>query len=438
MSEPLLSQNNKQLMKYGEQKNWKIVKLGDVVRSVQINEYEPDKAGLTRYVAGEHIESENLFVTKYGEISKAKGIIGSAFIRRFSKGQILYVTRRAYLRKSAIVTFDGICANTTLVLETNGKEMIPELLPFFLQSEKFVAYAIQCSVGSTNPYVRWRDLANFGFSLPSIEIQHQIGDILWAVEKDINDSENLFKKTIQLKEVLLNQLLIKGIGHTKFKEVRFGFNFLKGKIPEEWKIVELKELAVDGLKNGIFKKHEDFGSGVPLVNVSDLFSVGPVSSTVLGKVRVTSEELNEFSASNGDIFFCRSSLVKDGIGMTNIALDLREPAVFECHVIRLRPNKLVNPEFLFYYTRSQIARRFLLASAMNMTMTTIRQDDIEKLPMPLPTLEEQQKIVNLLNDLRDKISESNRHIEKLKQLRKNLSNHLLYQEYLQKDKQLVH
>lgn len=394
--------------------------LGQVVNNVQIDEKNPEKIGLDKYVAGEHIESESLFVTKYGEISKSKEVIGSAFRRRFSKGQILYVTRRAYLRKASITTFDGICSNTTLVLEAIGKKLDPKLLPFILQSEKFVNFAVKNSVGSTNPYVRWRDLAKFEIILHTMETQKRISEILWTVENSYQTTESLLQKIIILKKITLNQLLTKGIGHTKFKKT------VMGEIPKEWKIVEMKALSVKGLQNGIFKKSEQFGSGVPLVNVSDLFSENEIKLNSLEKVSVTTNELKQFAIQEGDIFFCRSSLVPSGIGRTNIVLKLDEPAVFECHVMMLRPNSFVNPKYLFYFTRSELFRRYVFSIAMKLTMITIRQPDLEKAPVLLPSLDEQQKIISILSNIDERIDTLKLHLVRLRQLRKNLTNTLLY------------
>ena len=162
------------------------VRLGDLVEVVNDNEYEPLKNGLTKYVAGGHLESEKLHITRFGDIERDKEVIGSAFHRKFSKGHVLFGTRRAYLRKTGIVTFDGICANTTLVLKPKQNGLIGGLLPFIVRLEKFTKHAVNRSVGSTNPYVRWRDLAAFEFELPSEPEQLKIKETLWSIQNSID------------------------------------------------------------------------------------------------------------------------------------------------------------------------------------------------------------------------------------------------------------
>ncbi|HDZ9287341.1 TPA: hypothetical protein RUZ31_003608, partial [Vibrio cholerae] len=68
-----------------------------------------------RYVEGGHIESETLKLRNWGEFGDQ--YVGPAFHRIFKKGQILYCSRRTYLKKVVIPDFDGITSNTTFVIE---------------------------------------------------------------------------------------------------------------------------------------------------------------------------------------------------------------------------------------------------------------------------------------------------------------------------------
>ena len=95
-----------------------------------------------------------------------KEIIGSAFHKLFKKGHILYKTR--FPNSGGIVTFDGLCSNTTLVLQPKKEnETINKIIPFIFHWDKFKEFLIRKSVGSTNSYVKWSDLAEFEFVLPN-------------------------------------------------------------------------------------------------------------------------------------------------------------------------------------------------------------------------------------------------------------------------------
>lgn len=219
-----------------------MVTLGELVKLVNDNEFQPLKNGVTKYVGGQHLKSRKLYVTKYGDIEKDQEVIGSAFHRKFKKNQLLYGTRNPHLRKSGIVTFDGICANTTLVLDVNGKQLLHELMPFIFQWDDFIEYSIQMAVGSTNPYVRWRDIAAFKFNLPNIPIQKKIVNILNSVQKSIDESENLLEKLVDYKNSFINEFTNKKIDKNQSKKIKW-FYKKEITISKNWKLSKLKEIC---------------------------------------------------------------------------------------------------------------------------------------------------------------------------------------------------
>lgn len=105
---------------------WRWVRFGDVVRQVK-DRVDPETAGLDRYVAGEHMDTDNLRIRRCGTVGD--GYLGPAFHMRFRPGQVLYGSRRTYLRKIAIADFEGICANTTFVVEPSTDQLLREFLP---------------------------------------------------------------------------------------------------------------------------------------------------------------------------------------------------------------------------------------------------------------------------------------------------------------------
>ena len=149
----------------GGRPGWRRVRFGDVVRFVK-EDADPDSGEFERYVAGEHIETDNLHIRNWGMIGD--GYLGPAFHRRFRKGQVLYGSRRTYLRNIAVADFDGITANTTFVLEPTGEELLPALLPFIMQTEAFTQHSVKQSKGGpVNPYINFKDIAWFEFRPPA-------------------------------------------------------------------------------------------------------------------------------------------------------------------------------------------------------------------------------------------------------------------------------
>lgn len=162
---------------------WKMVKFGDVVRQCR-ETVDRDNNPFERYVEGGHMDSENIHIRRWGEFGQ--DYVGPAFHRIFRKGQVLYGSRRTYLKKVAVAEFDGITANTTFVLETKGQSVfLQELLPFLMLTDSFTEHSIRESKGSTNPYINWPDIAKYEFPLPPLEEQKCMAEILWAADEAV-------------------------------------------------------------------------------------------------------------------------------------------------------------------------------------------------------------------------------------------------------------
>lgn len=157
---------------------WRTVRFGDVVRNVDVNERSPLESGIDRYVGLDHLDPESLHIKRWGQVAD-----GTTFTRKFVAGQVLFGKRRAYQRKAAVAEFEGICSGDILVFEPSNGELIPDLLPFIVQSEGFFNHALGTSAGSLSPRTKWKDLADYEFALPPRDEQRRIAEVLWAADK---------------------------------------------------------------------------------------------------------------------------------------------------------------------------------------------------------------------------------------------------------------
>ena len=171
-------------------------RFGDVVKEVKIN-VNRDNNPYEFYVAGDHMDSEDLIIRRKGRFLTDD--VGPAFTRIFHPGQVLYGSRRTYLKKVAIADFDGICANTTFVLETKDNNIFTqELLPFIMLSDRFTEWSVSHSKGSTNPYVLFSDLADFEIELPDINTQRSLAKKLTSAHNVKESYKTLQKCTDEM------------------------------------------------------------------------------------------------------------------------------------------------------------------------------------------------------------------------------------------------
>ena len=242
--------------------SWEIVRFGDVAIQ-QKKSVNREKTNLSKYVKGEHMYSEDLHLREWGELTDE--YLGPAFIRYFEKGDILYGSRRTYLRKVVIAPFEGITSNTTFVIKANEKKIDSRLLPFVMMSEGFTENSIRNSKGSVNPYINWKDIANYEFLLPPKAQQAQLAELLWAMDEVIEKEKGMLEKQKQLKKSLMRAFFMKGIGHTEFKDS------ILGRLPINWEVANFESIVAD-MKSGLSRRIVAEDIGVPVLisgNIQD-------------------------------------------------------------------------------------------------------------------------------------------------------------------------
>ena len=180
---------------------WKRVRFGDVVENCA-ETCDPEEAGLERFVAMEHLEPGSLHVRSWGNVAD-----GTTFTRRCRPGQVLFGKRRAYQRKVAVAEFEAVVSGDIYVLAPkDSQRLLPELLPFLCLSERFFQHAVGTSAGSLSPRTNWSSLASFEFDLPSLDQQHRIAEILWAVDEVRQAWLEVVADTSRSQDVLLADL----------------------------------------------------------------------------------------------------------------------------------------------------------------------------------------------------------------------------------------
>tara|TARA_R110002124_G_scaffold285864_1_gene465090 strand:- start:78 stop:1412 length:1335 start_codon:yes stop_codon:yes gene_type:complete len=173
-----------------------------------------------------------------------------------------------------------------------------------------------------------------------------------------------------------------------------------GVIPEDWEVSNIKDISLSPTQNGLFYEPKRKGTGVPLINVSDMYKSAPIDVSLLELFDATTNELNTFKVNAGDLFFTRSSIVPSGIAFCNIFESKHNNVVFDSHLIRVQPNgNIINSKYLYLNCISQHARIALISEAKTATMTTIDQAAINRCPVLLPSKQEQTAIATALSDV---------------------------------------
>lgn len=385
-----------------DKSNWKKVKLGDVVFEPKETVKDPIKEGIQHVVGLEHIDSEDIHLRRSASIDES-----TTFTKKFRKGDVLFGRRRAYLKKAAVADFDGICSGDITVMRAKAG-LLPELLPFVINNDKFFDYAVTHSAGGLSPRVKFHDLAKYEFYLPPIKQQDEFVLIFSSLEE-------LTKQYRSLELRLITYF--RTFSYRKFKD------FLAVEKQTNQPKTILKNLMSSPITNGVFKTSDCFGKGTLLINVTDIYNSFTVTPSNLNRVELTEKEKNTFSAKPGDVIFNRSSLVKEGIGHTCLVPDFSEEMVFECHLMRVRPDpQKLDSRYLCHYCLSVFGRQYLVSRSQTTTMTTINQDALERMPIPLPLITVQKKFADNLNSISQSIDLVKNKISNTMKLQKSFIN----------------
>lgn len=372
---------------------WKRVKLGEVVAASK-EKVDPSDGSVDQFIAGEHMDTDDLKIHRWGDPSEVD--LGPAFHRRFRPGQVLYGSRRTYLRKVAVADFDGVCANTTFVVESKDPGvLLQEFLPFVMTSEPFHAFAITESRGSVNPYVNWSDIARYELDLPSLDEQRRIADLLWTVERAANAQVERRVAVSGARQAWLDRQIAQFVAsrtvdfaETWARSPESGYSSAPvGEVTGRY-VLSLSALGPEGYRPGNLK------------NVPD------------------SERSRAAVLRRGDLLVSRANTV-DAVGRVGIYSEHRDDVSFPDTMMRLSLRDDVAPEFAAAVIGSTHGRAHMRRSAAGSatSMVKINRASLGRLPFPIVAVGEQKMLLERLSVLNRGIDTVDSEVQRLSNLK---------------------
>jgi type I restriction enzyme S subunit len=371
---------------------WRWVTFVEVAREVSKSTRTPLEDGFERYVGLEHFDSDSLALKRWGLIADDN----PTFTKVFRAGQLLFGRRRAYQRKAAIADFDGICSGDIIVMEAKPEQLIPDLLPFIVQSEGFWDYAIHTSAGSLSPRTKWANLAAYKFPLPPLDEQRRIAEILWALEEAIEDWTQAVLLTAELKQALIAQF-IPSSTHALSDVEKGTFSTLA---------------AIDHSIQLAFSD-TDVVSFIAMADVSDEGGIINIQSRTYGEVKQGYTTFAE-----GDILFAKiTPCLENGKGA--IAQGLIQGVGFgSTEFFVLTPKIESDREFIYHLCQNPIVRRraesFMQGSA---GQKRLPRNFFFRFPILFPQPIERKALGARLTDLDRIVTDQRSHIARLKQIK---------------------
>lgn len=365
---------------------WRTMAFGDFAESVG-DRVEPRDAETDVYVGLEHIDPECLHIKRWGTPSDVTGTK-----LKFKKGDIIFGRRRAYQRKLAVAGFDGICSAHAMVVRAKPKVVLPEFLPFLMQSDRFMTRAVEISVGSLSPTINWKTLKKEEFPLPPIAEQRRIAEILWAADEVVRTKAATLEKAQDALNVSRVQLTL-GRGERGPRQ-----HTSLGPIPKHWRVLSLGQLLAQcqyGLSIPLHAKGK-----YPILRMMNYLDDEVVAND-LKYVDLPPDQYQAFRVHSGDLLFNRTNS-PDLVGKIGI-FRLQGDYVFASYLIRLRvDSRHLLSEYLNAFMNSRVGQARILAySTPGVCQANISAGSLKKLLVPVPPLEDQRLICEKLARLKN-------------------------------------
>lgn len=176
-------------------------------------------------------------------------------------------------------------------------------------------------------------------------------------------------------------------------------------VPDEWVETDLGSIS-SFIQYGLNAKSNSDSKGVFYLRITDIDNSGGVNPTDARYIAATTPDLGSYLLEPGDLVLARSGTV----GISFVYQKSERPWAFASYLIRFRlKQEVIDPEYLSFYLRSSRYWRYINSIKRVAAQPNVNSKEFAALPVPLPPLSEQRRIVGIL-----------READALRQLRQNV------------------
>ena len=379
----------------------------------------------------EDIEKETGVIKKYATKSERNSVSNKY---SFYKGQLLYSKLRPYLNKVVIAPKDGYCTTEILPLTFYGNIYSP-YMQLFIMSPTFLTYVNMISYGVKMPRLGTNDGKNAIIAIPPIKEQKRIRDkfdiitpLFDIIQKNIN---NLNNEVTAIKSKILD-LAIRGKLVPQNPNDEPASVLLERIREEKEELIKQGKIKRDKKESVIFKGddnsyYEKIGDEITCIDDEILFEIPdnwcwarlncisinydsyrkPINSydrknRVLGKSK---DELYPYYGATGQIGFIDDFLFNgEYILLGEDAAPFLDKKAQKAYMIKGKSwvnnhahilQSLVFPEYLTNCLNSIDYFNYVYGT----TRLKLTQENMNRILVPVPSIEEQRKIAQAINNL---------------------------------------
>ena len=280
-------------------------------------------------------------------------------------------------------------------LQVDESLCLKDYLKYYLLSEDGSKEIIANTVGSTQPKLPIYGIENFNIKLPSIDNQKRIVKLLNSIDKKIKLNNEINNNLYEVSLSIFNDFL----------------NNNDAELIRLEDCVEKINTGADAIQRAPIV---DYDTGVRCIRIGDMTNGRDYHNW--GFTKMNDKDYDNYKLIKNDIVVTRTAVN----GLTYIITD-EERVVCNNGNIRLRVNNKYNPLYIYLNTKTKDFRNYIdringeTSVRPNMKVEYFTSYEIKKY-----SLEEQNKICNVINPLFNKINENKKENYNLEQLRDTL------------------
>ncbi len=258
-------------------------------------------------------------------------------------------------------------------------------------------------------------------SLPTLHEQTRIAYALSTIQNAIEIQDKILEALQNLKKSMMHKLFTEGIGHTEFKDTEIG------RIPKDWGIKKIKDVSTyitDGThKTPHYIEYSQFG--IPFISTEN---IKPYSSEYdFSRYRRYIDEISykdlskRAKAEKGDLLISKCGT----IGRTQLIRNNLKIGIFVGLLLIKINNNIINGEYLENLLNSDKFRKIMESKSTGSTRKTLAINIFKNITIPIPPLDEQKRIADILSTIDKKISIEENRKESFENLFKTMLNKLM-------------
>ena len=288
-------------------------------------------------------------------------------------------------RGSVAITRISLCTNQSLCAIVTDETVLSEFLFHYMRSQYLKLRDLSAGNG-TRGGLNMKMIESYLVPVPPVEIQSEIVGIL-------NGFTNLLME-------LTAELTARKMQYSYYRDNLLSFNMpaSKKKIGEITRVFSAARVH----------KNEWTQEGVPFYRSSDVISKFNGVENSRGKAYISFDLYKRLSAKSGKIM--KDDILITGGGTIGIpyVVPSDEPIyVKDADLLCIQKSKEFNSRFLYHYFLSTEFRKYLENITHNATIAHYTISQIENTPVPLPPLDVQNRIVNVLDNFEKICSDLN-------------------------------